>query len=146
MGPGGVLTPAPGVADGRLTMDYPLLNVFLTTMWVFLWILWLALLFRVFTDLFRDDSLSGWAKAGWTVFALLLPFLGVFVYLVARGRGMGMREMKRAEQAEKDFREFMRTTATTGRAEELEHLVELKNHGDLTPEEYERAKAKVLAA
>ncbi|SED40213.1 Short C-terminal domain-containing protein [Streptomyces melanosporofaciens] len=57
-----------------------------------------------------------------------------------------MREVKRAERAEKDFREFMRTTATTGRAEELEHLVELKDHGDLTPEEYERAKAKVLAA
>ncbi|GAA0959281.1 MULTISPECIES: SHOCT domain-containing protein [Streptomyces] len=127
-------------------MDYPLLNVFLTTMWVFLWILWLFLLFRVFADLFRDDSLNGWAKAGWTVFVLVLPFLGVFVYLVARGRGMGMREMKRAEKAEADFREFVRTTAATGRAEELEHLVELKNHGDLTAEEYERAKAKVLAA
>ncbi|WP_137976763.1 PLDc N-terminal domain-containing protein [Streptomyces violaceusniger] len=127
-------------------MDYPLLNVFLTTMWVFLWILWLFLLFRVFADLFRDDSLNGWAKAGWTVFVLVLPFLGVFVYLVARGREMGMREMGRAEKAEADFREFVRTTATTGRADELAHLVELKNHGDLTPEEYERAKAKVLAA
>ncbi|MBL1117912.1 SHOCT domain-containing protein [Streptomyces sp. 110] len=127
-------------------MDYPLLNVFLTTMWVFLWILWLFLLFRVFADLFRDDSLNGWAKAGWTVFVLVLPFLGVLVYLVARGREMGMREMRRAEKAEADFREYVRTTATTGHAEELEHLVELKNHGDLTPEEYERAKAKVLAA
>ncbi|MBW8088198.1 SHOCT domain-containing protein [Streptomyces hygroscopicus subsp. hygroscopicus] len=127
-------------------MDYPLLNIFLTTMWVFLWILWLFLLFRVFADLFRDDSLNGWAKAGWTVFVLVLPFLGVFVYLVARGREMGMREMRRAEKAEADFREYVRTSATTGRAEELEHLVELKNHGDLTPEEYERAKAKVLAA
>ncbi|WP_262704597.1 MULTISPECIES: SHOCT domain-containing protein [Streptomyces] len=127
-------------------MNYPLLNIFLTTMWVFLWILWLFLLFRVLADLFRDDSLNGWAKAGWTVFVLVLPFLGVFVYLVARGRGMGMRETKRAEKAEADFREYMRTTVTTGRAEELEHLVELKNHGELTAEEYERAKAKVLAA
>ncbi|MGW7696776.1 SHOCT domain-containing protein [Streptomyces asiaticus] len=127
-------------------MGYPLLNIFLTTMWVFLWILWLFLLFRVLADLFRDDALNGWAKAGWTVFVLVLPFLGVFVYLVARGRGMGMRETKRAEKAEAEFREFMRTTATTGRAAELEHLVELKNHGDLTAEEYERAKAKVLAA
>ncbi|MCQ8833527.1 SHOCT domain-containing protein [Streptomyces malaysiensis] len=127
-------------------MNYPLLNIFLTTMWVFLWVLWLFLLFRVLADLFRDDSLSGWAKAGWTVFVLVLPFLGVFVYLVARGREMGVREMKRAEKAEADFREVMRTTATTGQAEELAHLVELKNHGDLTPEEYERAKAKVLAA
>ncbi|MET7900761.1 SHOCT domain-containing protein [Streptomyces sp. NPDC005336] len=127
-------------------MDYPLLNVFWTTMWVFLWVLWLFLLFRVFTDLFRDDSLGGWAKAGWTAFVILLPFLGVFVYLIARGREMGRREMKRAEQAEEELREFVRTTAGAGRAEELSRLVELKNHGDLTAEEYERAKAKVLAA
>ncbi|RNG38684.1 SHOCT domain-containing protein [Streptomyces botrytidirepellens] len=127
-------------------MDYPLLNVFWTTMWIFLWVLWLMLLFRVIGDIFRDDSLSGWAKAGWCVFVIVLPFLGVFVYLMARGRGMGGREMKRAEQAEEEFREFVRGTAGTSHAEELSRLVELKNHGDITAEEYERAKAKVLAA
>ncbi|MBL1096726.1 SHOCT domain-containing protein [Streptomyces coffeae] len=127
-------------------MDYPLLNVFWTTMWIFLWVLWLILLFHVFGDVFRDDSLSGWAKAGWTVFVVILPFLGVFVYLMARGKGMGQRQMARAEKAEEDFREFVRTTAGTGRAEELSRLVELKDHGDITAEEYERAKAKVLAA
>ncbi|MFD7503400.1 SHOCT domain-containing protein [Streptomyces sp. NPDC001700] len=127
-------------------MDYPLLNVFWTTMWIFLWVLWLMLLFRVIGDIFRDDSLSGWAKAGWCVFVVVLPFLGVFVYLMARGRGMGGREMKRAERAEEEFREFVRGTAGTSHAEELSRLVELKNHGDITAEEYERAKAKVLAA
>ena len=127
-------------------MDYPLMNVFLTTMWIFLWVLWLMLLFRVFGDIFRDDSLSGWAKAGWSVFVLVLPFLGVFVYLMARGRGMGQREMRRAEKAEEDFREFVRATAGTSHAQELSRLVELKNHGDITTEEYERAKARVLAA
>ncbi|MET7934905.1 SHOCT domain-containing protein [Streptomyces sp. NPDC005322] len=127
-------------------MSYPLLNVFLTTMWVFLWVLWLFLLFRVFADLFSDDSVSGWAKAGWTVFVILLPFLGVCVYLIARGREMGRREMRRAEQAEEELREFVREAGGTGRAEELSRLVELKDHGDLTAEEYERAKAKVLAA
>jgi uncharacterized membrane protein len=127
-------------------MDYPLLNVFWTTMWIFLWVLWLMLLFRVIGDIFRDDSLSGWAKAGWCAFVIVLPFLGVFVYLMARGRGMGRREMKRTEQAEEDFREFVRGTAGTSHAEELSRLVELKNHGDITAEEYERAKAKVLAA
>ncbi|MGR3937192.1 SHOCT domain-containing protein [Streptomyces sp. BRA346] len=127
-------------------MDYPLLNVFWTTMWIFLWVLWLMLLFRVIGDIFRDDSLSGWAKAGWCVFVIVLPFLGVFVYLMARGRGMGRREMKRAEQAEEEFREYVRGTAGTSHAEELSRLVELKNHGDITAEEYERAKAKVLAA
>src|SRR5690606_32247369 len=74
---------------GRLMDDYPLLNIFLTMMWFFLWILWLMLLFRVIVDIFRDDALSGWAKAGWSIFVIVLPLLGVFVYLVARGKGMG---------------------------------------------------------
>ena len=127
-------------------MSYPLLDVFLTTVWVFLWILWFILLFRIIGDLFRDDSMSGWAKAGWCVFVVVLPFLGVFVYLIARGRGMGEREAKAALKAEADLQEFVRETAATGHAEELSKLVELKNHGDITTEEYERAKAKVLAA
>ncbi|MGY0055969.1 SHOCT domain-containing protein [Streptomyces sp. LZ34] len=127
-------------------MDYPLLNVFMTTVWVFLWILWFILLFRVIGDLFRDDSMSGWAKAGWCFFVVVLPFLGIFVYLIARGRGMGEREAKAALKAEADLKEFVRETAATGHAEELSKLVELKNHGDITTEEYERAKAKVLAA
>lgn len=127
-------------------MGYPLLDVFWTTMWIFLWVLWLMLLFRVIGDVFRDDSLGGWGKAGWCVFVIVLPFLGVFVYLLARGSGMGRREMKRAEQAEAELREFVRGTAGGGHAEELSRLVELKNHGDITTEEYERAKAKVLAA
>ncbi|MEU5027571.1 MULTISPECIES: SHOCT domain-containing protein [Streptomyces] len=127
-------------------MSYPLLDVFLTTVWVFLWILWFILLFRVIGDLFRDDSVSGWGKAGWCVFVVVLPFLGVFVYLIARGRGMGEREAKAALKAEADMKAFVRETAATGHAEELSKLVELKNHGDITTEEYERAKAKVLAA
>ncbi|MGW3564581.1 SHOCT domain-containing protein [Streptomyces sp. NPDC000941] len=127
-------------------MSYPLLDVFLTTVWVFLWILWFILLFRVIGDLFRDDSVSGWGKAGWCVFVVVLPFLGVFVYLIARGRGMGEREVKTALKAEADMKAFVRETAASGHAEELSKLVELKNHGDITAEEYERAKAKVLAA
>ncbi|MEU9793632.1 SHOCT domain-containing protein [Streptomyces sparsogenes] len=127
-------------------MNYPLLNVFMTTVWVFLWVLWLMLLFRVIGDLFRDDSMSGWAKAGWCFFVVVLPFLGIFVYLVARGRGMGEREATAALKAEEDLKQFVRETAATGHATELAELVELKNHGDITAEEYERAKAKVLAA
>ena len=85
----------------NLAADYPLLNVFWTTMWFFLWILWFMLLFRVLGDVFRDDGLSGWAKAGWCVFVVVLPFLGIFVYLIARGRGMGEREMEpHAEEPE----------------------------------------------
>ncbi|KOU74601.1 membrane protein [Streptomyces sp. MMG1533] len=130
-----------------LAADYPLLNVFWTTMWVFLWVLWFMMLFRVIGDIFRDDGMSGWGKSGWTVFVVVLPFLGVFVYLIARGRGMGERALRQAQQQEQQVRSYIRETAgPTGHADELARLAELKNHGDLTAAEYEQAKAKVLAA
>ncbi|MFE9630067.1 SHOCT domain-containing protein [Streptomyces sp. NPDC006463] len=126
--------------------DYPLLNAFWTMMIFFLWILWFMLLFRVIGDVFRDDGLSGWGKAGWTIFVILVPFLGVFVYLIARGRGMGERELMRAQQQEQAFRSYVRESAgPTSHAEELSKLAELKNRGDITAAEYETAKAKVLS-
>ncbi|MFF8769450.1 SHOCT domain-containing protein [Kitasatospora sp. NPDC015120] len=129
--------------------SYPLLNIFLTTMWIFLWILWFMLLFRVFGDLFRDDTVNGWGKAGWCVFLILLPFIGVFVYLIARGKGMGMREAARAKEAEAEFRTYVRDAAgaeakPASAAEELARLAELKRDGSITEEEYQRAKALVL--
>lgn len=133
-------------------MNYPLLNVFLTTMWVFLWILWIFLLVRVFMDLFRDHSLGGWAKAGWSVFLICLPFLGVFVYLIARGRTMNERERRQAEQSEEAFRAYVRQTAAdngatpaSGHADDLARLAGLREHGDISEAEYQRAKTKVLA-
>lgn len=127
-------------------MNYPLLNVFLTMMWFFLWILWFVLLLRVITDIFRDDTLSGWAKAGWSIFVILLPLLGVLVYLIVRGDGMGDREIAwwRGQQARYYASAGGDTAQATGKADELARLAELKNHGDLTAEEYEHAKAKVL--
>ncbi|MEW2167808.1 SHOCT domain-containing protein [Streptomyces sp. NPDC007084] len=130
-----------------LAADYPLLNVFWTTMWFFLWILWFMLLFRVVADIFRDDDLHGWGKAGWCVFVVVLPFLGVFVYLIARGRGMGEREARRVRQSQEEVKSYIRETAgSTGRADELAKLAELRSNGHLTSEEFEQAKAKVLAA
>ncbi|WP_165495256.1 SHOCT domain-containing protein [Actinomadura roseirufa] len=122
-------------------MDYPLLNAFLTMMWFFLWILWIMLLFRVIGDIFRDDGLGGWAKAGWAVFVLVLPFLGVFVYLIARGKAMGERETARERRREARLYGAARPADEAGK---LAQLAELKNHGDLTQEEYERAKSRVL--
>ncbi|MGW6395197.1 SHOCT domain-containing protein [Streptomyces sp. NPDC055103] len=133
-------------------MDYPLLNTFWTIMWVFLWVLWFMLLFRIIGDIFRDDAMNGWGKAGWTAFVVLLPFLGCFVYLIARGKGMGQREVQRARTNEREFQEYIRAAATatetpggTGHADQLAKLADLKNHGDITAAEYERAKEKVLA-
>ncbi|AUY47961.1 SHOCT domain-containing protein [Streptomyces sp. CB01881] len=130
--------------------DYPLLNIFLTTMWFFLWVLWIMLLFQVFADLFRDDDVNGWGKAGWCVFVIVLPFLGVFVYLIARGRGMGMRMAAQSRRNEQEFREYVRDAATSqpagaGTADELAKLAELRKSGDLTEDEYQRAKSRALA-
>ncbi|MEU2245173.1 MULTISPECIES: SHOCT domain-containing protein [Streptomyces] len=134
-----------------LAVDYPLLNMFWTMLMIFCWVLWFMLLFRIIGDIFRDDELGGWGKAGWTVFVILLPFLGVFVYLIARGRGMGERELKRVRQNEEEFRSYVRETAGTsgtggGHAEELARLAELKDRGAITEDEFAQAKAKVLAS
>lgn len=131
-------------------MDYPLLNVFWTVMWVFLWVMWFMLLFRIIGDIFRDDALSGWGKAGWTALVVILPFLGCFVYLIARGKGMGERELSRARRNEQEFQEYIRAAAVAGggtadHAEALGKLAQLKNNGDITAAEYEQAKQKVLA-
>ncbi|MFI1583864.1 SHOCT domain-containing protein [Embleya sp. NPDC020630] len=127
-------------------MDYPLLNAFWTMLWFFLWILWIMLLFHVFRDIIRDDSLSGWGKAGWLVLCVVLPYLGVFVYFIARGRGMGERDRRRVEQQQEEFRSYVRDAAATpGTSDELARIAQLRNDGDITVDEYERAKAKILA-
>ncbi|GGY18644.1 SHOCT domain-containing protein [Streptomyces tanashiensis] len=129
--------------------DYPLLNVFWTMMWFFLWIMWLFLLFKVITDIFRDHELNGWAKAGWLIFCILLPFLGVFVYVIARGKGMSRRDVKQAKESEAAFQDYIRKTAGAqgggGATDELARLADLKEKGAITAEEFEKAKAKVLS-
>ncbi|MFD8631416.1 SHOCT domain-containing protein [Streptomyces sp. NPDC059533] len=128
--------------------DYPLLNLFWTMLWLFLWILWFFLLFKIITDIFRDHSMSGWGKAGWLIFVIILPFLGVFVYLIARGKSMAERDAKQMKESEAAFQDYVRKTAGTGgggSADELHKLAALKDKGDITQEEFDRAKAKLLA-
>ncbi|WP_329619301.1 SHOCT domain-containing protein [Streptomyces sp. NBC_01255] len=130
--------------------DYPLLNVFWTMLWFFLWIMWLFLLFKVITDIFRDHDLGGWGKAGWLIFCILLPYLGVLVYVIARGKSMGQRDIKQAKASEAAFQDYIRKTAGTGPSTggstaELARLADLKEKGAITDEEFEKAKAKVLA-
>ncbi|RPK55241.1 hypothetical protein EES43_26895 [Streptomyces sp. ADI96-02] len=135
--------------------DYPLLNLFLTMLFLFLWVMWFFLLFKVVTDLFRDHSLNGWAKAGWLVFVILLPYVGVLVYLIVRGRSMHERDAKAVRESEAAFRSYVKEAAgTPGEAgpgggnshvNELAKLAELKDKGSLNAEEYERAKAKLLS-
>ncbi|NUJ99624.1 SHOCT domain-containing protein [Streptomyces lunaelactis] len=130
--------------------DYPLLNLFWTMLWFFLWIMWLFLLFRVITDIFRSHDLNGWAKAGWLVLALVVPFLGVLIYVIARGHSMGKRDVKEAEDREQAFKAYVREAAGSGGAskggvDELARLADLKSSGAITDEEFQKAKTKLLA-
>jgi hypothetical protein len=127
-------------------MSHPLLNAFWIMLWFFVWVLWFLLLFRVFADVFRDDNLSGWGKAGWIIFCCLLPFIGVFVYLIVRGRSMGERAAAQAKASQADFDDYIRKTAgTTSKTDELAKLADLRSSGALSDAEFEQAKAKILA-
>ncbi|ARP73522.1 hypothetical protein LK07_31315 [Streptomyces pluripotens] len=136
-------------AQAYLAYDYPALSVFWSMLVFFLWIIWFVLLFRIIADLFRDDDLSGWGKTGWLVFVIILPFLGVFVYLVARGKNMGRREVEQARAQQQAFDSYVRETAQSGAgrssADELAKLSEMRARGDITDEEFGRAKELVLA-
>lgn len=133
-----------------LAYDYPLLSVFWSMLLLFLWIMWFVLLFRVVVDIFRDDDMSGWAKAGWLVLTILLPFLGVFVYVIARGKNMGRREVAQARAQQAAFDDYIRQTATGGEGrsssvDELARLSEIRSRGDITDDEFRRAKELVLS-
>lgn len=135
-------------AQTYLAYDYPLLSVFWSMLLFFLWIMWFVLLFRVVVDIFRDDDMSGWAKAGWLVLTVLLPFLGVFVYVIARGKNMGRREIAQARAQQEAFDARIRQAAgTEGRpssVDELARLSEIRDRGAITDDEFRKAKELVL--
>ena len=124
----------------------PLLDAFLLMMWFFLWILWFFLLFRVIMDIFRSRDLSGWGKTGWLVFAIVLPFLGVFVYLIARGGQMGDREAARAQGRDEASGAYASQAAQedVGTAGNLTKLGDLRDQGVISDADYERGKDKIL--
>jgi len=128
-----------------LAYDYPILGLFWTMMIFFLWVAWLILLFRVFADIFRSD-MGGGAKALWSIFVILVPFLGVFLYVIANGRKMGERDIAAAQQRESEMQAYIRQTAGSGgNADELAKLAALRDQGALTDEEFAAQKAKLLS-
>jgi Tfp pilus assembly protein PilO len=127
-------------------MSYPLLNVFWTILEVFLWIAWFWLLITIVIDIFRSRDLSGWAKALWLLFVLVIPLIGVLVYVIARGGKMHERAERQAELQNEAFRSYVQQAATpTSPADQLEKLADLRDHGAITEEEFTREKTKVLA-
>jgi Phospholipase_D-nuclease N-terminal len=96
-----------------IAADYPFMDVFWSMLIFFLWVAWLLILFRVFADIFRRDDISGWGKAAWCVFVIVLPFLGVFIYLIAEGRNMSRRDIERTAAARAEFDEYIRSVAAS---------------------------------
>jgi hypothetical protein len=133
--------------------SYPLLDVFLSILWFFLFFLWIYILISIFTDIFRSHDLSGGMKALWFLFVLVLPFLGAFIYLIARGGKMHEHAAQAQEHQQQAFRQYVQQAAGTpgpagspgSTADQLAKLADLKNQGVLTDAEFEQEKAKVLA-
>jgi hypothetical protein len=129
-----------------LAYDYPILGLFWTFLWIFLWVAWLFILFKVIFDIFRSRDLGGWGKALWVIFVILIPWLGVLVYLIARGRDMGERDMQEAQASRQAFDSYVRETAasSTSTADELSKLADLQARGIISQTEFEQQKAKIL--
>ncbi len=130
-----------------LATDYPFLDVLWTMAIFFIWILWIWLLFTVFADIFRRNDISGWGKTGWIVFAILLPFLGVFIYLITQNVGMTERNLQRSRAQRDQFDDYVRQTAggDGGAAAEIDKAKQLLDSGAITQAEFDALKHKALA-
>ena len=124
------------LADGN---DYPLLDLMWTMFIFFMWVIWIWLLISIFSDLFRRKDLSGWGKAGWTLFVLVLPFLGVLIYLIVNGKGMAERNVKQAQE------QVQAAAAIAGPSAQIASAKDLLDQGAISQEEFEALKRKALA-
>ena len=129
-----------------LASSYPVLSVFWTMLEFFFLFLWIFLVISVFFDIFRSEDLGGGAKALWVIFVIVLPFLGVFIYVLARGGSMHERSARQAHRQDEATQAYIRQAAgSASTADELAKLADLKEKGTITDEEYAKAKAKILA-
>jgi ABC-type multidrug transport system fused ATPase/permease subunit len=131
-----------------LAYSYPLLSIFWTMLEFFLFFVWIWLLIVVFMDIFRSHDMGGWAKAIWVIFLIILPLIGVLVYLIARGGSMHERAAQQAAQQQKAFDQYVRQAAGTpgaSTADQLAKLADLKDKGVLSDSEFEAEKAKLIS-
>jgi hypothetical protein len=128
-----------------LAADWGTGEVLWSMIWFFLFFIWIWLLIIVFSDIFRSHDLSGWGKALWLIFVFVLPYLGVFVYLIARGHKMSEHAAQAAKQQDAAMRQYVQSVApASSTADELTKLADLKASGAITDEEYQQLKAKAL--
>ena len=129
--------------------SYPILNLFWSMCIFFLWVAWIWILIMVFIDIFRSHDLGGWAKALWFLFVLFIPLIGVLVYLIARGGKMSERAAQQAQQQDAEARAYIQQSAAgspASSADQLAKLADLRDRGVISAAEFDREKAKVLAA
>lgn len=126
---------------------YPFLNIFWTMLVFFAWIIWFWMLISVLADIFRRHDTSGWSKAAWTLFVIILPFVGVLIYLIAEGKSMAERNARAQERAVAQTDDYIRSVANTGdSASQIAKAKELLDSGAITATEYDTLKAKALGA
>jgi hypothetical protein len=130
-----------------LAYDYPILGLFWSMMIFFLWFAWIMLVFKVIMDLFRNDDMKGLMKAFWLIFVIIVPWLGVLVYLLVNGTQMTGRDVEREQAMQDEFASYVRQTAgpANGSADELTKLAGLRDSGVITDEEFAAQKSKLLA-
>ena len=129
-----------------LAADYPFLDVFWTMLIFFVWVAWFMLLFRVIGDIFRRQDVGGGAKVLWLIFVIVVPFLGVFIYLIAESKGMAERNIARAQAQQQQMDEYVRSAAgSSGAAAEIDKAKQLLDSGAITQSEFDAIKQKALA-
>ena len=125
--------------------DYPFLDVLWTMFVIFAWVIWFWLLIVVFSDIFRRRDTSGWGKAAWIIFVIILPYLGVFIYLIAQHQGMADRQAEQAQASQAQFDDYVKgVAASSGPAGEIEKAKQLLDSGAISQAEYDSLKAKAL--
>jgi general stress protein CsbA len=130
-----------------LAADYPFLNILWSMIIFFAWVIWIWMMILILSDVFRRRDISGWIKAAWVVFLIVLPFLGVLVYLIAQHDGMTQRSEDAAKGQKAQFDDYVRSVnAGGGAASEIDKAKQLLDSGAITPDEFASLKAKALAA
>jgi type VI protein secretion system component VasK len=125
---------------------YPTMGIFWSMLWFFIWIIWIMLLFRVIGDIFRSHDLGGFAKVLWLLLVIVVPFFGVFVYMIARGHAMAQHDINAAQARDEQMKAYVQQAIpSNGSADELAKLAELNRTGVLTDAEFAQEKAKILA-
>jgi hypothetical protein len=132
-----------------VSSNYPVLDIFWSILEFFLWVIWIWIMIWIFIDIFRSHDLSGWAKALWFLFVLIIPLFGVLAYLIVRGGSMHERSVRQAQQHDEAFRHYVQQAAASSpasTADQLTKLADLRDRGVISAQEFDSEKEKLLAA